>query len=157
MKSFPYLISIIFFSLTAFQNPVRQRFSVQIHYKSNITPGIKYFLNQDRIKIFTSSDYTWKISTLLYNKALTSRQSESLYKLLRILKLDTLKSSYMYDMSQGVVIHDELYTHFIIYGNKIKLTKTTTIATTTVATDSLISIIKSKLLPDKYYPFKLLK
>lgn len=148
-----YLLTIMLvLGLFSFREKNRKRFSVEIWYESNLTPGFKYLLNQEEIKVLTSSDFRWKSSKLAYSKKLSAQQSDSIYSSLLNLHIDTLKTQYQFNEN----IYDGLYTHYTIQGDKIKLTKTTTYATSTMATDSLIEIIKHKLLPEEFYAVNLL-
>jgi len=152
MKAPYFFICILTLLLFSFRENIRNKFSVEVWYESNLTPGIKYLLNQNEIKVLTSSDFRWRSSTLVYSKKLSARQSDSIYESLIKLRLDTLKSGY-----QNLSIYDGLYTHYAIKRDKVKRMKTTTYATSTIATDSFIEIIKSKLLTEKYYPMNLLQ
>ena len=157
MKAHYFFIGIFLtLLLFSFQTNIRSKFSIEIWYESNLTPGIKYLLNQNEIKVLTSSDFKWRSSKLVYSKKISARQSDSIYKSLLKLHLDTLKSGYKFS-DENISIYDGLYTHYKINGDKIKRTKTTTYATSTIATDCLMEIIKSKLLTEKFYPMNLLQ
>ncbi len=159
MRAVSLFLSILTFAFFSFKEEVRNRFSIEIYYESNTNPGIRYSINQDRIIIYNCPGSPWgckKNTEMILNKYLSESQSDVIYKTLINLKLDTLKKFYEFK-NDNAVVFDGLYTRFKIQGEKIKLKEVTTYATSVLATDSLINVIKHNILTEKYYPPYLLE
>jgi|GEM_PF-5989683 len=153
MKQLFLLFAACFLILTSLQGQTRHKFYVDIYYESNIETITRFVLDQDRLKILDCSNVGWgcKTSKISFDKKLTKGLSDSIYSMLLKLKMDTLKAYYSFENTYEHSVYDGLYTHYIFSGDRIKYTKTTTYAISTLATDSLNSFLKINVIPNKYY------
>ena len=149
-----YLLLGTCFLLFGFsEKTARHKFYIDIYYESNIETIARFTLNQDSIKILDCSGVAWgcKTSKISFSKKLTRALSDSIYSMLLKLRIDTLKKSYAFVNTYERSVYDGLYTHYIFSGDKIKYTKTTTYAISTVATDRLNKFLRRNVVPEKYY------
>ena len=153
MKQTYLFFAIVFLTAFSGKREIRKKFSIEIYYESNISAGIKINLNQDRINIAECSGTKWgcRNAKISYKKELTKNQCDTIYRTLRDLKLDTLKSVYNFQNTYETAIYDGIYGHYRFSGDGIKLIKTTTYAMSTKAIDSLENLINRMIVPEKYW------
>ncbi len=149
-----FLFLVIFsFPLLSFQQQIRKKFSIELNYSASLIRRVKYFINQNVIKVIASEDFNTSNAKTVYAKQIPAKLSDSLYALLKRVRIDTLKKYYEYSSTTS----DGLYTYYKIAGERLKLTKVTTYETFIPATDSIVDFIKSRLLPEKYHPYNFMQ
>jgi hypothetical protein len=152
MKPLYLFFSVV--TLTAFSasDKSRKLFNIDIYYESNINAGIRIHLNQDRIRIVECSGI-WGCNDgkVSYKKELTKQQSDTIYRTMRSLKLDTLKGPYNFQNTYEMSVFDGTYAHYTFSGDGIRLTRTTSYAMTTPAIDSLENLINRMIVPETYW------
>lgn len=158
MKIFwSFIIIIVLLTAFSISPGIRRKFNIDIYYESNINAGFRIYLNQDRIRIVECSGVLGcnneKVS---FKNELTKQQSDTIYRTMRWLKLDTLKGTYNFQNTYEKSIYDGPYTHYKFSGDGIKSTETTSYAMTTPAIDSLENLINRMIIPETYWKINLM-
>jgi len=124
----------------------RQNFSLIIkHYAGAIGLTVIYNLNEKGLQVSTNCDLENCTEKIVYNKTFTKNESDSIYKFINSLQLDTLKSSYK---TEGIM--DGLFTKLSFKTGFFSYHSTTFDNFNTPTTDTLFRFVDNLILIKKY-------
>lgn len=140
-------IAVLFWFAASCKSDGRQDFSLTIkHYAGGHGLTIIYDLNEDGLQINTNCDLENCNEKTVYKRTFTKNESDSIYKFINSLQLDTLKPSYKI---KGIM-DDGLFTK-LSFKKGFFLTHTSTFDNfDTPTTDTLFKFVDNLIVTKKY-------
>ena len=125
----------------------KYRFSIEVkHFNGGVGAENIYLINDKYVQVETNCDFQDCDRKIVYKRKLSRIQSDSIFHLLKSLRLDTLKENYR----PARIVLDGLESSSTFRGSRLK-NKTVYINNRNIkATDSLYSIIDKFILNKKY-------
>src|SRR6266536_1418218 len=140
-----FIISLLLL-VTSCNNDGRQDFSLTIkHYAGGPGITIIYDLTETGLQVETNCDFEDCKQKTVYKRAFTKSESDSIYKIINSLQLDTLKSSYE---TKGIM--DGLFTKLSFKKGFFSSHSSTFDNFDTPTTDTLFRFIDNLILTKKY-------
>jgi hypothetical protein len=141
-------IIVLILLVTGCNRDGRQDFSLTIkHYAGGPGLTVMYVLNENGLGVSTNCDLENCREKIVYKRAITKNESDSIYKFINSLQLDTLKPSYE---TKGIM--DGLFTKLSFKKGFFSSHSSTFDNFDTPTTDTLFRFVDN-LIPAKKYRF----
>jgi hypothetical protein len=148
-KALLLILISFFFSQSFFGQSERKDFVIEITFIDWLNqPFVKYTLNKKQVKVETSYYQDFKIiEGVLYKRKISKTTSNTIYKYLSELKIDTAKANCNNPVLDG------LYSVYYFEGYGLGQTQITTHACTSTSAAKLHSLVEAQIKKRKYRYF----